>query len=373
MDMFARYGGFHSVRMNLVLGTASKPRRDCLRERKFRLSARIIWEDFVRTCITAVALVFLLASTIGAEPAQQEQGTGSVAPPQWAYPISPVNQPPKDDGTLLHVPGSAKALTITQVFDAFNIPDWHPEEHPAMPSIVEHGSRPGVRGCGYCHLPNGIGRPENSSIASLSAVYIVQEIADFRSGTRKSSEPRMIPPAGMIDIAKNVSDADLQEAAQYFASLKLKPWIRVVETNTVPKTHVKGSMLVLTEGGGKEPIGRRIIETPENLERTELRDAASGFIAYVPVGSIEKGGKLVTSGGAGKTTPCGICHGPELKGLGPVPPLAGRSPSYIFRQLYDMQHGARKGPWAALMQDPLAHLSEDDLLDIAAYTASRVP
>ena len=45
-----------------------------------------------------------------------------------------------------------------------------------------------------------------------------------------------------------------------------------------------------------EPIGMRIIETPENDEQTEpLRNPRSGFIAYAPVGSIEKGEVLVTT------------------------------------------------------------------------------
>jgi cytochrome c553 len=271
------------------------------------------------------------------------------------------------------VPGSSKSLTRTQVLDSFNIPDWHPEDHPAMPEVVEHGRKPGVRGCGYCHLPNGLGRPENASLASLPAAYIEQQVAEFKEGARKSSEPKMGPPAAMIVVAEAASEAEVKEAAEYFSSLKLKPWIRVVETNTVPKTKVSGSMLVAVEGDGKEPIGHRIIETPENLERTELRDAASGFIAYVPVGSVKTGEALVTTGGAGKTIRCGICHGAELHGLGPVPPVAGRSPSYIFRQLYDIQHGTRKGPWIELMKEPVAHLSENDMVSIAAYLASRKP
>jgi cytochrome c553 len=90
----------------------------------------------------------------------------------------------------------------------------------------------------------------------------------------------------------------------------------------------------------------------------------------VPVGSVKKGEALVTNG-AGKTTQCGVCHGADLKGLGPVPGLAGRSPSYLVRQLYDMQQGARKGTWADLMKPVVAKLTQDDLLNIAAYTASR--
>ncbi len=177
----------------------------------------------------------------------------------------------------------------------------------------------------------------------------------------------------MIGVAKGATEDEVKVAAEYFAALKPKPWIRVVETDTVPKTKVAGWMLVAAGGGATEPIGQRIIEMPEDLERTELRDSASGFVAYVPVGSIKKGEALVTTGGAGKTIPCGICHGADLKGLGPVPALAGRSPSYIVRQLYDIQHGVRNGLWTELMKAVVAQLSEEDMVSIAAYTASRAP
>jgi cytochrome c553 len=177
----------------------------------------------------------------------------------------------------------------------------------------------------------------------------------------------------MVEIAKAVPDDDVKVAAAYFSSVNLRPWIHVVETNTVPKTHVSGSMLVPDTTGGTEPIGDRIIETPENLGQTELRDAGSGFIAYVPPGSIDKGAALVVTGGGGKTTACGICHGQDLKGLGPVPPLAGRSPSYIVRQLVDLQNGNRNGRWSALMKPVVAKLSVSDMVSIAAYTASRKP
>ncbi len=174
----------------------------------------------------------------------------------------------------------------------------------------------------------------------------------------------------MVGIAKAATDEEVAQAAAYFAALKPVPWIRVVEAKTVPKTHVAGYMLVPNADGGTEPIGKRIVETPENLAQTELRDSGSGFIAYVPPGSIKAGEALVTKGG-GKTTPCGICHGVDLKGIGPVPPLAGRSPSYIVRQLYDIQHGSRAGPWTPLMQGVVRDLTPDDVIAIAAYTASR--
>jgi cytochrome c553 len=315
----------------------------------------------------AIAILMLASLTATAASADE-------APPPWAFVVNPPgSQPAPDDGTLRRVPGSSVAFTLTQIRDLFSVPDWRPDDHPAMPEIVRHGAKPAVFACGYCHLPNGLGRPENSSLAGLPAEYIVQQVTDFRNGTRKSSELQSLPVNLMIAVSKAVSDADLRIAAQYFSALRQKPWIRVVEANTVPKTHAAGWMLVASEAGATEPIGQRIIEMPEDLERTELRDAGSGFVAYVPAGSIRKGEALVTTGGAGKTTPCAICHGADLRGLGPVPALAGRSPSYIVRQLYDMRHGVRNGPWAELMKAVVAQLSEEDMVAIAAYTASRAP
>ncbi len=293
--------------------------------------------------------------------------------PVWAYPVNPPGiKPAPDDGALKHVPNSAGAYTLTQIRDLFSPPDWHPDNHPSMPDVVGRGNKPGQFACGYCHLPNGLGRPENSSLAGLPAAYIAQQVADFKSGVRKSSEPASLPINLMVAVAKLVSEEDTKIAAEYFGSLKPAPWIRVVETGTVPRTRVGGWMLIADDSGGTEPIGQRIIEMPEDLERTELRDSASGFIAYVPVGSLRKGEALITNG-AGKTTPCAICHGAGLKGLGPVSALAGRSPSYIVRQLYDMQHGVRNGQWAELMRSVVAGLSEEDMVAIAAYTASLAP
>jgi len=107
-------------------------------------------------------------------------------------------------------------------------------------------------------------------------------------------------------------------------------------------------------------------------ERTEvLRDPRSGFVAYAPMGSVKKGQTLVTTGGNGKTIACGTCHGTNLEGTGPVPGIGGRSPSYLVRQMYDMQTGARKGSWSELMKPVVAKLTPEDFVSIAAYVASR--
>jgi cytochrome c553 len=240
-----------------------------------------------------------------------------------------------------------------------------------MPEIVAHGRRPDVRACGLCHYPNGKGRPENAGVSGLPVAYFVQTMADFKSGARKSADARKANTNAMIAFAKAMTDQEVKAAAEYFGAMKWTPWIKVIETGTVPKTRIAGGMFLTLEAGEKEAIGERIIEVPENTEGTEtLRDARSGFIAYAPVGSLKKGEALVTNGG-GKTTRCAVCHGDDLQGLGPVPGIAGRSPSYLVRQLYDMQQGARTGTWTDLMKPVVAKLSTDEMLSIAAYTASR--
>jgi len=242
-----------------------------------------------------------------------------------------------------------------------------------MPEIVARGRRPDVRACALCHYPNGKGRAENAPISGLPAAYFIQQMNDFKGGNRKSAEPRKANTNAMIAIAKAMTDEEIKAAAEYFGSMPWTPWIQVVETGMAPKTRISGGLFLALDGGEKEPIGNRIVEVPESAEATETyRNPRSAFIAYTPPGSVKKGEALVTSG-AGKTLACGSCHGANLKGLGPVPGIAGRSPSYLVRQMYDMQVGARKGVWTPLMTKVVSNLTEDDMLYIAAYTASIMP
>jgi cytochrome c553 len=325
----------------------------------------------------SLALAFACVVTIGVLIAATEP------PPPWAYGFTappdaqasapPAAAPVKDDGTQRRLPGSTLSFTLTQIRDNAGPADWYPGDHPPMPPIVAHGRKEAmVFACSLCHYPNGKGRPENAGVSGLPYTYFLQTMQDFKSGARKSADARKGNTNLMINFAKAMTDDEIKAAAEYFGSMKWTPWIKVVETNTVPKTRIAGGMFLRLEGNEKEPLGKRIIETPENVEGTELlRDSHSGFIAYVPPGSVKKGEALVTTGGGGKTIACATCHGADLQGLGPVPGIAGRSPSYLVRQLYDMQQGYRHGVWTELMKPVVAKLTTDDMLSIVAYTASR--
>jgi cytochrome c553 len=319
-------------------------------------------------------LVSLAALASAAIFAGAASGRAAEAPPAYAFVVPPPDFKPKpDDGVPRRVPDSDAAYSWTSLLsDRFVAPDWHPQDHPPMPPVVAEGRRPDVFACGFCHRANGSGGPENASLAGLPASYIVQQMDDFKSGARLSSVPKRGPVALMVSLSKATTDAEIAAAASYFSALKPQPLFRVVETDTVPKTIIASTFLADAKTGETEPLGQRLVEIPESQDQFEDRDSRARFIAYAPPGSVAEGEALVTTGG-GKTTSCVTCHGPELKGIGVIPGLAGRSPSYLIRQLYDFKAGVRDGDNAALMQPVVANLGEDEMIAIAAYLASQKP
>jgi cytochrome c553 len=309
-----------------------------------------------------LALLAMVAAILSAQTQQQSDANR----PAWAFLAPDKQQPPaSEESGPIKVPGSSKEYTAAQIDDLSNPPVWFPDEAGAAPPIVQHG-KGAVLACGSCHLMSGHGHQESADLAGLSAEYIVRTMGDFKTGTR-------IDPARMNAIAKGMSDDDVRQAAEYFAALKPGGWVKVVEADTVPKSYVsvKGRQRLPLPGGGMEPLGNRIIELPQDVARATSRDPHSGFIAYVPMGSVGKGAALVKTGGNNKTIACAICHGDSLEGLGDVPRLAGLHPAYVARQLYAFQTGTNHSVSSALMKKVVANLTPDDILAIAAYAAAQ--
>jgi cytochrome c553 len=303
-----------------------------------------------------------------------------VLPPDWAYWAYMVAPPGTDarlaDPTVFTREGSNLALTQAVIQAPFTPPDWYPNEHPPLPDVVEHGRRPDVQPCMRCHLPNGGGHPESAYIAGLPSGYIVQQMRDFASGARHGlGRGNAARSSAMTTIAGAASDEEVMAAAEYYSSIPPVKWTRVVETAMVPETYLpEGTVMRYpVPGGGMEPIGPRVVEVPENSVGASIRDAHTSFIAYVPPGSIERGRELATTGGGGKTVQCAICHGEGLLGIGNVPPIAGRSPAYMIRQLVDIKTGVRNGPSAALMRNVVENLEQEDMINLVAYAASLDP
>ena len=328
-----------------------------------RTSARRSVAISARIFVCALMLAIIPALRIGAQSAQQWR----LPDIPWAFPVRDKVQPVIDERTgPMHVPGSNNTYTQDQIDDIQNPPDWFPDEHAPMPRVVAHGAEGGVLGCASCHLTSGLGHPESANLAGVSAAYILRQLSDFKAERRMGE--------AMNDMARNLSDEDARQASEWFAALKPNVWQTVVETDRVPKTFINEHLMRMPlPGSGTEPIGNRIIELPQDVARAESRDPHSGFIAYVPKGSIAKGKEFVTTGGNGKTIQCEICHGPSLGGLAEVPAIAGHSPLYLFRQLYYFKDGSRHGTMGALMKGVVAQMTQEDMLAIAAYVGSLPP
>jgi cytochrome c553 len=326
---------------------------------------KIVWPRAMSNWIRILSLALLLASVAAA---QAPQSIPNGLPP-WAYNIPDKVQPATVEASgPVHLPGSTKEYDATKTASNANPPDWFPDEHGPAPRIVKGEAGVTMMACGSCHLMSGQGHPESADIAGLPAEYIVRQMNYFKSGARKD-DGRMGP------IAKATPDEDVRQAAEYFAAINPIRWVKVIETSTPPRTYVNtaGRHRLVYSDGGTEPIGHRIIETPEDPFRTANRDPHSAFLAYVPPGSIAKGAALVKNGGSGKTIECAICHGDDLRGLGEVPRLAGLQPVYIARQLICIQNGSSAGTAVSLMKKVVSNLSEDDIISISAYLGSLPP
>ncbi len=291
----------------------------------------------------------------------------AIVAPAWAYPVADKEQPPgPDENEVRQAPGSSRTYTRKQIDNLFNPPIWYPDQVIGMPRVVQTGAPPGVRACAACHLQSGQGHPESGHISGLPKAYFLRQIQDYRDGNR-------VDKVWMTNMAKALSDEDAAAAAEWFSKLKPIKWVRVIETDTIPKSYFNKSRKRLPlSDGSTEALGDRIAEFPEDPVRVLDRDPNSGFIAYVPKGSLALGEALVKEG-AGRTVACAACHGEKLQGTAEMPRIAGISTLYTVRQMFAFKTGERKGAHAEQMMPVVAELQEKDIIAVAAYLASLDP
>lgn len=297
--------------------------------------------------------------------------------PEWLFPIDPVslikNPPPvkHDDQEPLEIPDSSEKFTAARINDPFNPPDWRPTRHGPMPDIVAKGRKPGIMACAYCHSPTGQGRPENSSLAGLPEAYIKEQLLDYRSGKRQAIGPEQyLPVQNMIRLSKLLTDQEIDDSAKYFAQQKLRRRVYVIESLRIPRA--ERVAWIWQEVGGTEDLGDRMLEVTQDLARHERRDDRLEYLAYVSPGAINRGKRLVL-GGEGKTVPCTQCHLTNLKGNNVIPPIAGRSPTYLLRQMLAFRNGVRSNAASVQMNPVVEKLTLDEMIDIVAYVSSLYP
>lgn len=304
--------------------------------------------------------------------------------PSWLFPTTSPDYRSSiraSDTSLHALPGSTLRFTARQIGDALNPPDWHPESHPAAPDVVIHARRDAKYACGLCHLPDGQGRSENATVSGLPEAYVIQQILDIRSGARSPAKD-FASSAKMKEVALAATDAEIAAAAKYFASIHPRKQYTVRESAVVPKAYEAGGLYALRPGTETEALGDRMVEISDDIERHELRDPGETFTVYVKPGTLSTGQRIALEAPATSATRCAQCHGDDLRGLSaikpgqpgqPAPPIAGRSPSYLLRQLVGFRTKTRNGATSTPMQAVAAALSLDEMIAAVAYAGSRTP
>jgi cytochrome c553 len=353
---------------------------DCLRLSLHRGKVGAPWTaalDPDRRCADRVEEMPLWAYGVLDPPKPGDTAKPQRTPGPWFDPAMTHDEQLKP----LHIQGSTQSYTLFELNDGQHVPDWFPQTHGPVPHVIEHGPESlgaQTRACGYCHRVLGGGRPENAPVFGLPVAYFLRQLDDFRNGRRRSSDTRKPNVPTMIGLAKAISDEEARAAAEYWSEQSGGPHVKVIETENAPPAKLDGNLYVATTEERTEPLVGRILEVPEDHAKSgRVDDPRSGFIAYVPVGSIERGRKIAGAGPssseatAADATACVTCHGATLHGMGDAPPLAGRSPSYIVRQLYDFKTGTRGGTMSALMRPVVEHLTTSQMTDVAAYLAAQ--
>ena len=125
---------------------------------------------------------------------------------------------------------------------------------------------------------------------------------------------------------------------------------------------------------GTEDLDDRLLEVTNELVRHERRDDRLEYTAYVPPGSID------TRQAPGRhwrwrqdADPAPPAISANLKGTDKIPPIAGRSPTYLLRQMLAFRNGTRANEAAQQMTPVVEKLTLNEMIDVVAYLGSLYP
>jgi cytochrome c553 len=105
---------------------------------------------------------------------------------------------------------------------------------------------------------------------------------------------------------------------------------------------------------------------------THFSDLNSKPLGGAPKELVPKGKKIYEEGiPEADIPPCSACHGPDAKGNGPFPRLAGQLHDYVFRKLVNWSKERGQDPAnpdTSAIMEPIAHsLNESQIAAVAAY------
>lgn len=157
--------------------------------------------------------------------------------------------------------------------------------------------------CLACHGEKGKSEtPETPSLGAQSSAAMLIQLYLFREKRRQNEI--------MVEIAKTMTDADLQKYADAIAKL---------------------------------PPPKPVADTPDAARMERARD-------------------LVTK------NHCNSCHNPDFSGRDNIPRLAGQREDYLIKALRDYKSGVRPG-YDPQMAEVLAPVTDAQIADMAYYVA----
>ena len=190
-------------------------------------------------------------------------------------------------------------------------------EEPKTATFSDQDFQTKIQFCTYCHQPSGQGYMAGAypipRLAGQQTEYFKNQLQAFLDRRRVN--------VFMFKVAHSINPDMLQAIAKHFSELNPKP-----------------------VGGAP----------------SELMDE----------------GKQIFEGGVPEANvpPCASCHGPEAKGNGMIPRLAGQLYPYVMKALenWDKERGQDPThPDTSAVMQPIAHgLNESQIKAVAAYVSS---
>jgi cytochrome c553 len=162
--------------------------------------------------------------------------------------------------------------------------------------------------CASCHGATGVtsATPDTPFLAGLRPTYFARQMADFKSGKRKS--------AIMQGIVAGIDEKDFLEYAQYFSAQK-------------PPSPGKGDPKLTSQG--KE---------------------------------------IYFEGVVGSAVPaCSGCHNDDGTGTNRYPRLAGQNPVYLIQQMLAYKNGSRDNDDRGLMRAVAQRMTEAEIRAVSEF------
>ena len=171
--------------------------------------------------------------------------------------------------------------------------------------------------CASCHGDAGIAQSGNwPSIAGQRAEYTFKMLKDYKEGKRHGSASAEI----MVKVAQLMSDQDMADVAQFYASFELPRLPTGVSFDAALAEQAKP---MVVRGDGKRLLA-----------------------------------------------PCQACHGPNGQGsITDTPALAGQTPDYFIKTMQEYKSGARASDVYSRMRLIAQVLTDEEIEQMAHYYA----